>query len=384
MTRSRWLVILSFAAALGCKRTPPPEPAPEGKKSDVVELSEAALANAQVEWHTITPGMYAPKLRVVASVVSDPQHLARIGARVAGRVTAVPVTLGQRVKKGQALLAVDTVELHQVTLEYLQAKARVQAASDAFARQQQLVSERVGAEADLKKAQSDSDSAQAALKEADEHLHFLGLGDSAIAGLESESTHGGARSSVPSPIDGRVVELRVSLGQVLSGNEDVVTVADVDKVWASLRFYERDLGSVHIGTPVDLRVTAFPDRPFPSTLSFLSDVVDPQSRSAEGRALLDNPDGSLRPGMSGTALVSLPAADPSQRMIPSEAVQPHDGGSIVFVVVGERRFQARPVRVGDPRGDVVSLIDGVSLTDEVVVKGAFALRGELERAALEE
>ena len=59
--------------------------------------------------------------------------------------------------------------------------------------------------------------AERALKEAEEHLHFLGLGDKAIEGLKDESTHGGARSTVPSPIDGQVVALHATLGQVLMG-----------------------------------------------------------------------------------------------------------------------------------------------------------------------
>jgi cobalt-zinc-cadmium efflux system membrane fusion protein len=374
-------LMLGLLGLAACRRAPPPPPpATEAAPRNEVELSAEALATAKVEWRRVEPGTFAPRLRIATNIASDPQHLAQVGARVTGRITAVPVQLGQRIRRGQPLLEVDTVELHQVTLEYLTAVARLRAANDALGRQKQLVAERVGAEADLRRAETDHAAAEATLKEAEEHLHFLGLGDKSIARLGKETTHGDSRSVVPSPIDGRVVALRVTLGQVLTGSEDVVTVADVDTVWASLRTYERDLGNVTVGTPVEIRVTAFPERPFNGQIAFVSDLVDPASRSGEARAPLANPDGALRPGMSGVAYVPYRAA-PTERWLPADAVQPHDGATVVFVHTAGRRFVARAVRTGEDRGGFVPLLDGVKPEDEVVVQGAFALRGELERPA---
>src|SRR5262249_38148125 len=187
-----------------------------------------------------------PRLKTTATISGDPKSIARIGSRVPGRVAKLHVMLGDRVRKGQPLVELDAVETHQVALDYATAKARVRAANDALARQKQLVAERVGAEQELRRAEAEAAAAAAALHEAEEHLRFLGLSPTDIARTGTEGERA-ARSVVRAPIDGQVAALDVSIGQVLVGTEDIVTVAQIDKLWADLRIYERDLGRVARG-----------------------------------------------------------------------------------------------------------------------------------------
>jgi hypothetical protein len=104
--------------------------------------------------------------------------------------------------------------------------------------------------------------------------------------------------------------------------------------------------------------------------------------AAEGRVVIDNADGALRPGASAVASIALPLED-TRRWLPREAVQPHEGVDVIFVPVGDG-FEARPVRVGVERGGRVPVLSGLDGVERVVVRGAFALRGELERDELGE
>src|SRR6185437_2138419 len=217
------------------------------------------------------------------AIAGDPSHVAPVGARAAGRVSAVRVALGDHVRRGQVLVEIDTAELHEVTLKYLTALAHARAAQDALARQRPLVEERVGATQDLRRAEAEAASSDAALGEGAEHLRFLGLTEAQIAGLERQGAQDATRGQVRSPIDGQIAALDVSVGQVLSGTETIATVADVRDVWASLRVYERDLANVPTGGPAEIRVPAYEPRTFPGTVRFVSDVLDPKSRSAEVR-----------------------------------------------------------------------------------------------------
>ncbi len=379
------LLIALGALAVACHRRPPPPAAAEAKPlgPSVVQLTPEGVRNAEVRWQHVEPGAFTPRLRLAGSITGDSKHIAEIGARVPGRVTAVTVALGDRVRTGQVLLEVEAVELHDATLNYLTASAKVRAARDTLARHKQLVDERVGAVQDLRRAEAEAASAEAAFGEAREHLGFLGLSPSEIAGLNAAGSGGGTRSRVRSPIDGRVAALNVSIGQVLTGNENVVTVADVTEVWAQLRVYERDLGDVRVGASVVVQVPTYADRTFVGTISFVSDVLDPVSRSADVRAAMSNAEGALRPGMSATAMVVRPQATPGL-WLPAEALQPHDGATVAFVRVGEGKFEARAVSVGLEQGGSFKVGEGIAPTDDVVVHGAFALRAELERSALEE
>jgi membrane fusion protein, heavy metal efflux system len=251
-----------------------------------------------------------------------------------------------------------------------------------LARQKQLVAERVGAVADLRKAESEQASAKAALDEANEHLKFLGFSASEVQAL-GRSSGGTRRAVVRAPIEGRVAALDVTIGQVLTGDESIVTVTQLDRVAAALRVYERDVARIKLGNPVDIAVQAYPDRVFRGTVGFVGDILDPVTRTLQARVDLDNADGALKPGMTARASVALPAG-PKELWIPVEAAQPHAGGRIVFVAVAERRFQPRQVSIGEERGGFVPVVAGIEPGTPVVVRGALALRGEMERAALEE
>ena len=85
---------------------------------------------------------------------------------------------------------------------------------------------------------------------------------------------------------------------------------------------------------------------------------------------------------AATASIWLKAAD-ATLWLPAEAVQPHGVDRVVFIRVKERRFEARPVTVGPERSGFVPVTSGLQEGTEVVVHGAFALRGELDRANIE-
>jgi len=377
---SRWALLLSIAV-MGCHEKTSTAPAMLDAGARVVVLTPEAMVNAEVKTTQLQPGTFSPRLRTTATISGDSKSIARIGSRVPGRVAKVNVSLGDRVKKGQALVELDAAETHQVTLDLATAQARSIAANDALARQKLLLAERVGAEQDLRRAEAEATAASAALHEAREHLRFLGFSDRDVQRAGSPGEHA-EHSIVRAPIDGQVAALDVSIGQVLLGNEDIVTVAQVDKLWVDLRIYERDLALVVRGSRVEVRVPAYPDRAVFGTLTFVGDLIDPVTRTVPARAALEEP-GPLRPGMTATAFITERAVS-GALWLPIEAVQKAEGEPTVFVRVGERRFEPRRIAVGAERGGFVPVRRGISAGSDVVTHGSLALRGELERAALEE
>lgn len=369
---------------IACERgEPAPAPTRPDAPTRAVELTAEGMATAEVRTARLAPQSFAPRLGAAATIVGDPQRIARVGARVAGRIAAITVTLGDQVRRGQSLVEVETAEIHEAVLTYLTAAARLREANDALARQRTLVAESAGSVRDLRRTEADVAATAAAFHEADEHLHFLGLTSADVGRLGSRTGRAADRSIVRAPIDGRVSTLDVSLGQVVGGTETIVTLAHLDVVWATLRVYERDLAAVEAGAAVTVQVPSYPERTFTGAVAFIGDFVDPVTRTVEVRASIANADGALRPGMSARASVAVRGAA-GVLWLPAEAVQTVEGAAAVFVRTGERRFEARPVAVGPEQDGFVPVRSGASAGAEVVVHGAFALRGELERAEMEE
>src|SRR6185437_9205768 len=73
---------------------------PKRAEPDAVELTEQGMANAQVSWQRVAPGTFHPRIRLLGAIAGDPSHVAPVGARAAGRVSAVRVALGDHVRRG--------------------------------------------------------------------------------------------------------------------------------------------------------------------------------------------------------------------------------------------------------------------------------------------
>ncbi len=374
-------LLACIVCACGRAEAPAPAPAQGSAPTNIVELTEAGVVNAQVKTAKVSKSAFSPRLTVAATLDPDPGHIAHIGSRASGRIAKLDVLLGDTVKKGQPLFEIDTVEVHETSSAYLTAIARARQADDALQRQKQLVTERVGAVQDLRRAEADAEAASATLREAKEHLHFLGMSAASIAAVRTGNAAGNDHSVLRAPIDGRVAAIEGVLGQVLTGTEDVVTIIDANELWATLRIYERDVAGVRPGAVVELKVPAYPDLAFPGTVERVGEMIDPKSRSLEARVKVVNDKGQLKAGMSATATIVLPAQD-AALWLPATAVQARGVERIVFVQVAPRRFEARSVAAGAERSGYVPVTSGLAEGADVVIAGTLALRGELERAEL--
>ena len=351
-------------------------------QDNTVRLGPAGLKTAQVELVQLGPERFRPRLHMPATLAADPQHIAHIGAQHTGRVVGIAVGVGDSVRPGQALLEIDSVDMHHVSTEYLTALARTHEVEDVLRRQQQLSAENIGVVADLRRAEAAAQALQATLHETEEHLRFLGLTNAAIAGLR-QGRGGELRSILRAPIEGRVEAMGVTLGQVLGGQEDVLTIIQLDRMWATLRLYERDLGAMALGAEVQLSVASYPGQRFIGTVAVISDLVDTTTRTVEARATVDNRARLLKPGMTAVASIARPL-EAGVLWLPSTAVLRQRGGSWLFVAQAPGVFRAEPVQLGPEVDGLVPILQGPGLDARVVVQGALSLWGELERRGMQE
>ena len=347
-----------------------------------VTLTDEGVQNAGIRVEKVNHQTFAPRLSVAATIQPDPRNIARIGPRVAGRVAAVNVRLGDKVQRGQPLVEIEAVETHVIAAEFLTAMARAREANDVLERQKKLNDERIGAVQDLRRAEANAEAANATMRESEEHLGFLGLSKGAIAQVRAGKVSAAERSIVRAPIDGTVSRVHVSLGEVLAGTEDLLTIVNSKQLWASLQIYERDLPGLSVGGPVEVRVVAYPDRVFRGQLSVIGESIDSTTHTVEALALMNDPEG-LRDGMTASASVVL-QTDATMMWLPAEAVQSMGVERVVFLRVGKNEFEVHSVGAGAERSGYVPVSSGLEPDSEVVVQGAFALRGELARAEGEE
>ncbi len=362
----------------------------------VVEIPEAAQQNAGVKLAEVRQTTLPVHLEVTGAVAPEGSRVSEVRPLARGLITRVSVRLGDRVRAGQPLLTYDNVELGERLGEYFEARAGLrQVESDVVVKQraveraealigQQAISQQVLdlRRAEFRNAQAAVDREKATLDRIDEQIHRFGLSDKELEGLgpdTAEANHRAATlATIRAPFDGVVIAYDVAVGEIVEPERALVTIANLDTVWILADVYEKDISRVPSAAEVDVRVDAYPERTFKGKLTYVSDVLDPKSRSVKVRSIVQNPDGLLRLDMF--ARVSIPTRDQQQALVvPIDAVQQIDNQPVVFVRETATRFRRQNVRLGLQAGNLVEVKEGLKVGDAVVGVGSFYFKTALQR-----
>jgi len=178
------------------------------------------------------------------------------------------------------------------------------------------------------------------------------------------------------PFDGVVTQRLLDPGEVvrMMPPSIVLVIMDIDPVNAEGQVAERDLGAIRERALVQVMVDALPGRHFAGEVEVVVPFVDPGTRTAKVRVVIDNPEHELKPGMSATIRIDL--AEQMLVLVPREAMTspPIDGKGSVFSVDGEQRIHLREIVVDQSQqGPEVVVLSGLRPGERVVVAGAGGL-----------
>ncbi|MET0402506.1 MAG: efflux RND transporter periplasmic adaptor subunit [Cystobacter sp.] len=393
-TTTWWGVLLGVCLA-GCTKPTPErsghaedpaedhDHAAQAPGEQVVRLGPEALRSAQLQTETVRAKTLSVGLPVPARVTFTQRGVAQVAARVPGLLASIEVNLGQRVKKGQVLGYLESPELGRARADYLSAATKAQVAEDNFRREKELFDKGITSEREMREAESTFVTAQAERNAVDGRLHALGLSDAEIAALRGNE-HYSTRLPVLSPLGGTVVEITGTVGQTVEPTTTLFTVGDLSVLWVLLEVSEARVAEVKTGQRVDITLAALPGRRFQGQVEYIGDIVQDKTRTVSVRVGVNNPEGTLKPGMFAQAEIATEPGDgPSPRpVVPREAVQKLGTRQVVFVPDGPSAFKAVEVRTGASSAQEVELLSGVEPGASVVTQGAFILKSELSRDSL--
>lgn len=355
--------------------------------TDTVSLTAAQVAHGNVRWGLPTATTIKGSVTIPGEVVPNEDRTARLGAPARGRVVAVHVAQGDRVRRGSPLVTLESAEASAAQSELAKAKAqlsssRAQAsyAASARARAERLLALTAIPRQEMERAIADDSLAQAMLHQAESELQRAKLAAQAIGVDET----GPGTMVLRSPLDG-VVLLRTAMpGSVVEAGAPLVAVSDLATLWVVASAPE-GLSDVRRGAAIRFAVPAFPGETFAARLEAVGPGLDAATRTLPLRAAVSNRDGRLRPEMLAT--VSIEGTSQGQGVsLPDDAVQLLGGRTVAFVVTpdgkGGAHFAARTVVVASRGGGKVVIASGLGTTDIVVLHGSFAVKAQLQKGSM--
>jgi membrane fusion protein, multidrug efflux system len=199
--------------------------------------------------------------------------------------------------------------------------------------------------------------------------------ETAMAAAEARRKAADARfedAMIRAPFGGRMGGRAISVGAYVSPGTRISTLDDVSRMKLDFSMPENQLGRLHLGQIVRASSPAFGARIFTGRVTLIDPRVDPATRSLRLTAEFDNSDQSLKPGMFLSVMLETRAKDDAL-MIPEEALVGEGLRQIVFIVK-DNKIERRVVRIGQRQGGLVEILEGVSLGENLVVRGVQRLR----------
>jgi membrane fusion protein, heavy metal efflux system len=376
-----WSGVMVVALLSGCGN-PAAEPAKQAeapaKTKDLMEVRPAEDLLKQLKVGTPIAMPVGASLRVSGRVEADETRMARVSAPVTGRITDLDVFPGQTVKRGQVLATLYGTELSTAQFAFVKAASQQGLMQRAAARAQQLLKADVIGAAEVQRREAELLEANAELSSAHDQLRVLGMSEEAIEQLR-KARQVNSLTQIVATIDGTVLERKVTIGQVVQPADTLFVIADLSQVWLVADVPEQQGGAIELGKTVEAEVSAFPGQIIRGKLSFVSSIMDPESRTVRTRMDLLNPKGRYKPAM--LAMMELKDRPAQETVIPVSAVVREDDKDYVFVEKAPGQFLMRQVKLGAEHDDVRVLEEPWPAGQRLVVDGAFHLNNERRRLA---
>lgn len=305
------------------------------------------LKTAKVE-----EGAVSGMLRTTARLAVDETRVRKVNVKVEGFVERLFVDFtGKPVAKGQPLFTVYSPEFVSAQREYLLAMKTQKALS----------------------AGSQSASGLELLEAAKRRLALWDVPKDVLAHLEQSGDVQRALT-LRSPISGVVTVKNVVEGARISPADIPFEITDLSRVWALADVYEKELGNVQVGQAATLTLPTFPGKAFMGRVIFVDPILDPKTRTAKVRLEFANPSGDLRPELFGEAVLKGPGH--KGILVPLDAVLDAGTQKVVFIALGEGRFEPREVTTGTTVGEQVEVLSGLKPGEEVIVRANFLVDSE--------
>jgi cobalt-zinc-cadmium efflux system membrane fusion protein len=358
--------------------------------SDVIQISPESQRDVGIAVESADLRSLQVTLSATGTVTEDPGRVAHIRPLARGLVEKIYARLGDRVSAGDPLIEYDNVELGLAVGEFLSAQAEVQRSltdlevkKKILERSREMLREGAVAqttydlrEAEYKDAEAKVAGTRATAEKIEEQIHRFGWTDrdlENLPGKQGTSGHSITHSVLKAPFSGVVTSFHAAESEVVEPGTELIAITDMSWLWVLADIYEKDLAHIRTGKAVRVRVGSYPGKVFEGRITYVADAIDPKSRTAKVRCLVQNNSGLLKLEMFAT--VEIPIDQTSAVLaVPDSSLQQIDGQSVVFVRNSDTEFQKREVRTGIQSQGYIEIRSGLTPGESVASQGSFVLK----------
>jgi RND family efflux transporter MFP subunit len=327
------------------------------KPSSTIRIDPVTMQNMGVRLGRVERKTLVKDIRTVGNITYDETRIFTVNTKFSGWIEKLYVDfVGDEVKKGQPLFDIYSPELVTAQEEYLLALEQYDRLSDSsYPRVRQV--------------------AEGLLKASLTRLQYWDLTDEQIAQIGSS---GKTRKTITvySPATGVVTKKSAFEGHFVKEGEMQYEIVNLATVWVDVDIYEYELPWVKKGMPAEMELAYIPGKRFKGKVLFIYPYLETKTRTAKLRLEFVNPNYELKPGMYADIFLKSMVAK-NALVVPQEAVIFSGERRIVYVALGEGKFEPREVKLGsEGNASEYQVLDGLKGGEEIVLSAQFMLDSE--------
>ncbi len=292
---------------------------------------------------------------ILKNTTLEAERWVDVRARRAGQVIALLKEEGDPVRAGTVMARLDA-DAAQISVA--QREVAHQEAKQRYEREDALFQRNLGSKQSYENAKTQFESSKAQLEQAKLDLSY---------------------TAIRSPIEGIMTLRNIEVGNMVTNNQVVASVAKFDPLLARIQVTEKDFGKITVGQTARITVEAAPEREFTGTVKMISPVVDPESGTVKVTVEVPRTDTSLlRPGMFASVYI-ITETRRNTLVIPKKALVLEGEGNQVFTFetdpeTGRGQSQRKRIEIGFTDSDRLEILNGLSQGEQVITVGQEGLR----------
>jgi cobalt-zinc-cadmium efflux system membrane fusion protein len=371
------LLVTSLLVSCGkeAKKASKEAPKETAQHKDIV-ITDAQFKNSNMALGTATQQDFPTIVKTTGMIDVPPQSKQLISSFYGGNIKKSNLLIGDKVRKGQALVTIENPEFVTMQQDFLELHEQLAYLKNEYERQKTLFDEKISSQKKYLQAKSQYNAQKARYNGLRRKLQMLNINT-------NQATQGNFVSAITlyAKINGYVTKVNVSTGTYVSPNDVILEIVNTDHIHVELTVFEKDVMKIKKGQDILFKIPEASDSTFKAEVHLVGTAINEQTRSVKVHGHLhDEQKNTFAIGMFVEA--SIATSKNKTLAVPEDAVIA-DGEHHVILILEKKEgdhytFEAKEVKIGKTYNGYTEILSAIATDSKILVKGAFNLVGANE------
>lgn len=341
------------------------------KDNSLIEVSSEQFNAMKMEISPLDERAFDYTIKTSGLIDVSPKDRAKVTSYIGGYIKSILVLEGDQVKKGQALLTLESPEFINLQQSYLEVASQLEYLKSEYERQKTLFDEKISSQKKYLEAESNYRTTKATYQSLRQRLSMLRINPSQV-----EQGNFSSLVTIYSPISGDVTSISGNLGMAVSTTDVVMEIVDAQAMYLELSVFEKDIYNLNVGQKIAFVVPQIGSETFNAQVTQIGKAIEGSDRIIKVFASLDaDAKQKLITGMFIEAQLVKESKDVLSA--PIDAIATEESNSFLLVLTSEKdstyTFKKTLVKTGERNGDWVEIISNKTANKgtKILTKGVY-------------